>query len=81
MRQITAVDQAVGWYGAMAVLAAYVCVTFGIVSPQGSIYQFLNLTGSLAIIYISYLKTVYQSVFLNVVWAAIAAVALIRLFV
>lgn len=68
-----------GWYGIIAILIAYALVSFKLISGDGWTYQLLNLTGSLGIIAISIVKGVRQSVVLNIVWSAIAIVAIIRL--
>jgi len=75
-----AVVEGVGWYGVVAILAAYALVSFKFVEPHGLIYQLLNLSGALGIIIEAYSKKDYQPVVLNIVWLAIAIIALARLF-
>jgi Na+/H+ antiporter NhaD/arsenite permease-like protein len=70
-----------GWYGAGAILLAYVLVSFSIISPQGWTYQLLNLTGALGVLVISYTKRARQPALLNLVWAVIAFVAIIGLVI
>ncbi|MCK9360828.1 hypothetical protein M0Q28_01195 [Patescibacteria group bacterium] len=70
-----------GWYGALAILAAYFLGSFGVLAPTGLAYQLLNLTGAVGIIVVAAYKKVYQSVALNVVWGIIAVVAIVQLFV
>lgn len=69
----------VGWYGTVAIVGSYALVSFNLVSATGAVYQLLNLTGAVGIIIISALKGVKQSVTLNIFWAVIAVVALVRL--
>jgi hypothetical protein len=68
-----------GWYGAVAIVSAYALVSFDVISPDGWLFQVLNLTGALGIIVISSLKKVRQSIVLNAFWAAIAVLALVRM--
>ena len=68
-----------GWYGVLAILVAYGLLSFNVVGSREAIYQILNLTGAACLIAEASSKKDYQPVALNVVWAAIAAIALIRL--
>lgn len=68
-----------GWYGTIAIVGAYIGVSFRLISPTGAAYQLLNLTGALGIAVISIVKNVRQSIVLNLFWALIAAVALAAL--
>ena len=68
-----------GWYGFVAVLVAYFLVNFRIISVISPIYIFLNITGAAGITIISFYKKVYQPAVLNLVWVAIALVALFSL--
>lgn len=74
------VYEIIGWYGAVAIIAAYFLASFGVLGIETFWSQALNLTGAIGIMVISYVKKVYQSVTLNLVWATIAIVAIIRLF-
>lgn len=67
-----------GWYGAIAILLAYALVSFSIISAESFVFQFLNLTGAVGIIIISLHKNVKQSVVLNIFWASVAFIALIK---
>ena len=68
-----------GWYGVIAILAAYGLVSFNMVGANGIVYQFLNLTGGGSIALISIRKRAFQPATLNIAWALVALVALIRL--
>lgn len=70
-----------GWYGTFAIVLAYVLVSFDVLPAKGSLYQLLNLTGALGIVVIAAAKKVRQPLLLNVFWAIIALVALIRIYV
>ncbi len=69
----------VGWYGTVAIVLAYALSSFSILKPTGLIYQFLNLSGALGIVVISFRKKAYQPGVLNVIWSMIAFVAIIKL--
>ncbi len=71
-------DEIIGWYGVLAILTAYGLINFNILTSTNLIYQFLNLTGALAIVYISFKKKAYQPAILNIIWVLIAVVAIIR---
>lgn len=73
-------NEIIGWYGALAILAAYALVSFDIVDAHNLLYQILNATGASGIAYLSFIKRAYQPAALNVVWAIIALVAIIQLF-
>ena len=68
-----------GWYGLIAVVIAYGSVSLNFVSPNTYVYQFLNLSGSVGLGLVAFVRRAYQNGVLNVVWGAIAVVALIRL--
>lgn len=69
-----------GWYGALAILSGYALVSFEVLSSDTLFFQLLNLTGALGIIAIAAYKRVAQSILLNVVWAAVAIIAIINIF-
>jgi hypothetical protein len=68
-----------GWYGTGAIVLAYILVSFQITPSDGLVYQLLNLTGALGIATIAIVKRVRQPAVLNIFWALIAVIALIRL--
>jgi len=68
-----------GWYGLVAVVVAYGTVSLSLISPNSYLYQFLNLSGAFGLGLVAFVKRAYQNGVLNIVWAAIAAVALLRL--
>jgi len=72
-------DEIIGWCGTAMILFAYALGSFGILSPATIFYQVLNVIGSLGIMYISLKKKAYQPSVLNIIWAAIALIAIIRL--
>ena len=70
-----------GWYGVLAILCAYTLVSFDVIAVHGYMYQLLNLTGSLGIVAETIAKKDTQPAVLNIVWAFVAFVAVIRLIV
>lgn len=69
----------IGWYGALATLSAYFLVSLGVVSGRDLSYQLLNLTGAIGLGIICYYKRTYQPLFVNIIWATIAAFALLSI--
>ena len=75
------IDESIGWYGTGAIVLAYALVSFSVLSTSSFLYQIMNGTGALGIIYISFKKKAYQPGVLNIIWAIIAFIAIIRLLV
>ena len=69
----------VGWYGVLAILIAYVLLSFGAVVVNGILYQALNLTGSMGVLIVATRKKDYQPIVLNVIWGLVALVSLVML--
>lgn len=69
----------VGWYGATAILLAYLLLSFGVLASDSVWFQLLNGTGALGILAVSWYRRAYQPAVLNALWAAIAIVALVRM--
>lgn len=65
-----------GWYGAVAMLAAYTLYSFGIFQAGSIWFQALNLTGALGIVTVSIYKRTWQAAVLNIAWAGVAAYSL-----
>lgn len=68
-----------GWYGTIAIVGTYALISFSVMQSNSVFYQFLNLTGAIGIGCITLYKKVYQSAIVNIIWAIIAAVALVKL--
>ena len=69
-----------GWVGALAILGAYISVSFNVISAKSVTYQLLNLFGAVGIMFDSYHHRAIQSVTINIIWALLALVALVRVF-
>jgi hypothetical protein len=68
-----------GWYGMLAILIAFTCVSFEILRPTNIVYQLLSLTGALGLVVNSYSKHAYPSEILNLVFALVALISLLRI--
>ncbi|MBC7796389.1 MAG: hypothetical protein H7Z37_05930 [Pyrinomonadaceae bacterium] len=68
---------AIGWTGAIMLLAAYALVSFNRIKADSFNYQFLNIFGSLFLAINTFYRSAFASTFLNVVWAIIAVIAII----
>lgn len=73
------IAETIGWYGTIAIVGAFALVSFEVFPATSILYQILNGTGALSIVYISFKKKAYQPGVLNVIWAIIAGAAIIRL--
>lgn len=69
---------ALGWTGTSVVLLAHFLANAEQVSDAGLVYHGLNFTGSVLLGYLCVRRRVWQSVWLNAVWGAVAAVAIAR---
>jgi hypothetical protein len=70
--------EAVGWIGAIMILAAYGLLSSGRLGGRSTTYQLLNLVGSVGIVINSGWNHAIPSAVLNVVWMGIGVVALVR---
>ncbi len=68
-----------GWYGVLAILLAYLLVSFNALTTKSPAYQLLNLTGALGIVREALSKKDAQPAVLNSIWAIIAVIALSRI--
>ncbi len=73
--------EAVGWYGAAGLLSAYLLSSFDILHPNQPLYQILNVTAALGIVIVSLSKKNYQPAVLDIIWATIGTISLVRMFV
>ncbi|GAA3209882.1 CBU_0592 family membrane protein [Nonomuraea helvata] len=70
---------AVGWVGAALLLGGYALVTSSRLPGDGVTYQIANLAGSLGLMVNSAYNAAWPSAGLNLIWAGIGAVALVKL--
>lgn len=72
------VVEIVGWLGVVLILLAYSLNSFGVVTSESVGYQSLNALGALGIIVSSGTKRDWQPTALNLIWLAVALIALLR---
>lgn len=72
--------ETIGWIGAISVLVAYCLVLLGYIEGDGIWNALLNLVGAVGIIVIAIYKKVAQSIVLNTIWAVIAIVAIVNIW-
>ena len=73
------IEEIIGWYGTLAILIAYGLVNFDLLTTKSLIYQLLNLTGAISIVYISFDKKNIQPAVLNIIWALIGLISIVKL--
>ncbi|MGE5540964.1 MAG: CBU_0592 family membrane protein [Bacillota bacterium] len=71
-----AVIEWLGWYGVVATILAYALLSFGALSGTSLWYQGLNFTGAVGVTIETWVRRDYQPFWLNLVWAAIALIAI-----
>lgn len=69
-----------GWYGTVAILLGYTLSSFSLVQPTNIWYQILNITGGLGLAAISLHRKAYQPATVNIIWAVIGLIAILKLF-
>ncbi len=80
MKIITEVE-IFGWIGAVLILLAFALSNFGILSQTNFSYQILNILGAIGIVYHSLTKKDYQPAVLNIIWALVAVLAIIKILI
>jgi hypothetical protein len=70
-------EELFGWYGTIAIVGAYACLSFGLITSDSLFFQILNGTGAVGIAYISFKKKAYQPAVLNIIWTIIAVVGIV----
>ena len=70
-----------GWVGVIAIFAAYAGLNFRLIVADELNYQLLNLVGGLLILVDAWIDRNYQPVALNALWALVALIAIIHIFV
>ncbi|MFZ1019789.1 MAG: hypothetical protein WAN61_02270, partial [Minisyncoccia bacterium] len=63
----------------VAIVLAYVLVSFSFLSANSIWYQLLNGTGAVGIVVVSLYKKAYQPGILNIVWTLIAVLAIFNI--
>jgi hypothetical protein len=73
------VFDAVGWFGAILVLVAYILVSTSRIQATALNYQLLNIVGSLTLLSNSVFYGAWPGGFVNIVWAGIGIVMIARI--
>ena len=68
-----------GWFSSILVLAGYALLSFGILDGDSPLYHLIFVIGSVGLAVITYRHRAFQSFTVNVFFAVLALVALIRL--
>ncbi len=71
--------ETLGWIGVVFILSSYCLLALGIIDGSSWLYHTLLLGGSATVAAISYKKHAFQPFLLNVIFAILAIIALIRL--
>lgn len=66
----------VGWLGAAFLLVAFAMVSYKKLEPDSTIYQLLNIIGSIFLVANTIFYRAYPSSFVNVIWAVIAILSI-----
>ncbi|MDR0397918.1 MAG: hypothetical protein LBH36_01925 [Candidatus Nomurabacteria bacterium] len=70
-----------GWVGAVALLAAYLLASMGVIEGQSLAYQLLNIVGALGMLVLSTIRHAIPSAALNTIWFAVGIIAIFNLFI
>ncbi|WP_022682252.1 CBU_0592 family membrane protein [Sphingobium bisphenolivorans] len=76
---MTILIEILGWLGALLVLGAYILVTNGRLSGDSAAFQWMNALGAAFFVLNTWWHGAIPSMVLNIIWAAIGAVALWRI--
>lgn len=67
-----------GWVGIGLILLAYAGINFNQLDVESFVYQILNLVGSVLVIWETWQRRNFQPMVLNIVWAAVAVIAIVK---
>lgn len=73
------ISEFIGWAGVLSILCAYALLSFGVLDAVSLLYQVLNIVGALGVVYSSFYKKNFQPVVLNIMWALIGVVSIIKM--
>jgi len=68
-----------GWLAALLILGGYALLTAGKVNARSPLYQWMNVVGAVGFVINSGYFKAWPSAVLNVIWAGIGIVALVRI--
>jgi hypothetical protein len=72
------ITEILGWYGVIAVVGAYALLSLNILTSNSLLFQALNLTGAIGIVFDAIDDKNVQPAVLNIIWAIIAIVAIVK---
>lgn len=69
-----------GWLGTLLLMATYLLNIFGIITAQSLVYLFLNLLAAIFLGVRVYKDRNFSNVFLEIFWAGVAIIGIIKYF-
>ncbi len=73
------ITEILGWYGVIAIVGAYMLLSFDFVGSNSVVFQVLNLTGAIGIVVDAIEDRNIQPAVLNIIWALVALIALVKI--
>jgi hypothetical protein len=73
------ITEILGWYGVVAVVGAYALLSLNILTSNSLLFQGLNLTGAIGIVIDALDDKNTQPAVLNIIWAIIALIAIVKI--
>lgn len=70
--------EVIGWVGSVAVVAAYLLVSYQKLEADSYFYQILNLVGSICLIINTFYNHAFPSMTVNIIWSFIAIAVLVK---
>ncbi|MFA7252317.1 MAG: transporter [Candidatus Paceibacterota bacterium] len=74
------ITEVLGWYGVVAIVGAYALLSFNIIGSDSLWYQGLNLTGAIGVVVDALDDKNTQPAVLNIIWAIVALIAIVKMF-
>lgn len=70
----------IGWIGTLLLMATYLLNILGVINAQSLVYLFFNLLAAFCLGMRVYKDRNYSNVFLEIFWAIVAIIGIIRYF-
>jgi hypothetical protein len=71
----------IGWVGTISLMVTYMLNIFGLINAQSLMYLFFNLFAAICLGVRVYGDKNYSNLFLEIFWAGIAIIGIIRYFI
>jgi uncharacterized membrane protein YhaH (DUF805 family) len=81
MQKHSKLIQIIGWSGTIVLIVAYALNSFGFIPSQGLLYPLLNIYAAIALGVRVWVDRNYSNVILEVFWAGVAVLSLIKFLV